>query len=148
MPVGETNKNKANLNEIRAKDKNKFSCDKKAVNRLFVEGDHVLIRSCLKNKFDLKGDVGVVVKQFDTHNVLVRDLKTTRTFRCSSSRLSPLPKTATPETLPKGITHGTPSKATDGTESNDDEYYTPLRKSPSVRRSGRVRLAPDWLQYH
>ena len=65
-------KSDAMENNLKSQIKNKRYVDRNSTNRIFLPGDTVLVHNVNASKFNIKGDLAKVLRQFDTHSVEVQ----------------------------------------------------------------------------
>ena len=87
IPHRRGNNKKAILNDIRSKVNQKIKLDRRKRPVKFKPNDRVLIEDQHGKKFSLKGRQAVVIKQLNSHSVLVRD-SSQFTFQVAIARLS------------------------------------------------------------
>lgn len=88
MPSGQSPVDEAVAKDLQSKAKSRYS--KTTAKQSYIKGGRVLVHESNRPKFGLRGVEATVIKQFDEHSVLVKNLETGRVFRCSTSRLSPV----------------------------------------------------------
>ena len=78
--LGEEERNKSVEHDLDSKERTKQAFDRKAKVREFNIGDTVLVKCPQNNKFAIKGQTAVVIKQIDSHSVLLRDTSSTEKY--------------------------------------------------------------------
>jgi len=129
--VSQSFKRNAVCNDLEAKERIKERIDRQGRDRCFEVNSKVLVNYPMSSKFDLKGKCAIVIKQLDSHNVIIQDTASPfRTFRCSTSRLSPVASELT----------SVDENYEDNDEGNSESLLLP-------RRSSRIRCPPLRLTY-
>ena len=95
VPNKASNLNDAAINNYCFKEKTKANKDKRCSTNFYLPNSYALLNDINKDKFNLKGDKVKIVKQVDTHSVIVKKLDG-RILQVSISRLSPLPNVKKP----------------------------------------------------
>ena len=137
-----------NEQNIGSKLKNKSKLDKNCENRLFKIGDSVFVKNHFAQKFSLKGEEAIVLKQLNFDTLLLRSTRTFRIFSCSSRHISPIAagNDKSSDTFRFQEVLSNSQNETLSSSESDEENAQEI-KGPILRRSQRRRQPPDCLYY-
>jgi len=134
---------KAVESDLAAKEVTKARLDKKSSNRCFAPGEEVIVKDPYGKKFCVEKRVFKILKQIDNFTCEIKDTCSPFSIsRISTSRLSKVP-------LTKDLSAKSDKGAHQELSSTEDEVEDIANAPPApLRRSTRVRTAPDRLTYN